>query len=161
NDAIDIFAPRTGTDNPINSTLDDFFFTEGMLPDPNPEDFFNFFTDPTVSFIDQTQRFIITAMEVDPGPQFQPESMGNHSSDGDTAVSKTSNQTTLTTADWNFYQINTTEANFFSDFPGNLGYNGGALVITLNEFETADFNQVLDHVLVTAVNMSDLTNGVP
>src|SRR5262249_11446985 len=51
-----------------------------------------------------------------------------------------------------------TQANFFSDFPGNLGFNGGALVQTLNEFSVATGN--IDHVLVNSVSMSDLTSGV-
>src|SRR5207253_7538795 len=99
--------------------------------------------------------------EVNPGPQFLAQSTGNNSSVFDIAVSKTSNPTTLTKDDWNFYQLNTTEAGEFSDYPGNLGYDGGALVITLNEFETRDLNQQLDHVLVNVINLSDLANGVP
>jgi hypothetical protein len=162
NDAIAIFVPRTSGLNPTTDSLDNLFAVQGKLPDPNPNDpFGNFFTDPAVIFDEQAQRFIVGMAEVDPGPQFLPQSLGNNSSVFDIAVSKSSDPRTLTTADWNFYQINTTEANVFSDYPGNLGYNGGALVFTLNEFETLDFNQIQDHVLVTAVNMSDLTNGVP
>src|SRR5262249_21377492 len=112
-----------------------------------------------IVFDEQTQRFMLGAMEVDPGPQFLAQSIGDNSSVFDVAVSRTSNPTTLTTADWNFYQVRTTEANEFSDFPGNLGYNGGALVVTLNEFNINTLN--VDHVLVTAINVSDLTNGVP
>ena len=37
-------------------------------------------------------------------------------------------------ADWNFYQINTTEAGFDADYPGNFGYNHDAFVFTLNMF---------------------------
>jgi hypothetical protein len=162
NDAVAIYAPRTGTTSPVTDSLDNFFATTGNLPDPNPNDpFGNFITDPTVTFDDQTQRFIVTAMEVDPGPTFAAASTGNNSSVLDLAVSKSSNPTALTTANWSFYQIKTTEANEFSDFPGNTGYNGGALVVTLNEFNATNLNQTVDHVLVTAINMSDLTNGVP
>jgi hypothetical protein len=163
NDTVAIFAPRTGTASPTTDSLDDFFGgpTAGNLPDPNPNDpFGNFYTDPAVIFDEQTQRFIVTAMEVDPGPQFEPASTGDNSSVCDIAVSKSSNPATLTKADWSFYQVNTTETNEFSDFPGNLGYNGGALVVTLNEFNTANAQNV-DHVLVSAVNMSDLALGVP
>jgi uncharacterized repeat protein (TIGR01451 family) len=162
NDAVAIFSPRTGTANPTTDSLDDFFAVQGNLPDPNPDDEFgNFFTDPQVIFDERTQRFLVGVMEVDPGPQFVAQSTGDNSSVFDVAVSKSANPTTLTTADWNFYQVRTTEANEFSDYPGNLGYNGGALVVTLNEFNTTNFNQNVDHVLVTAINMSDLTNGVP
>ena len=166
NDTIAIFAPRTSATNPTDDTLDNFFggpatSNKGNLPDPNPNDpLGNFYTDPAVIFDEQTQRFVATAMEVDPGPQFEPASTGNNSSVLDIAVSKSSNPTTLTTADWTFYQMHTSETNEFSDFPGNLGYNAGALVVTLNEFNTANVQNV-DHVLVTAVNMSDLVNGVP
>jgi uncharacterized repeat protein (TIGR01451 family) len=162
NDAVAIFAPRTSAANPVTDSLDDFFFTQGNLNDPNPDDEFgNFFTDPQVVYVEQIHRFIVGAMEVDPGPQFVAQSTGDNSSVFDLAVSTSSNPTTLTTADWTFYQVRTTEAGFFSDYPGNLGYNGGALVVALNEFETRDLNQTLDHVLVTAVNLSDLASGVP
>jgi uncharacterized repeat protein (TIGR01451 family) len=161
NDAIGIYSPRTGTTSPVTDSLDDFFATQGGLPDPNPGDQFgNFITDPFVVFDEQTQRFIVGVMEVDPGPQFQAQSTGNNSSVLDLAVSKSSNPLTLKTTDWNFYQINTTETNEFSDYPGNVGYNGGALVVTLNEFNVNN-TQNPDHVLVNAINMIDLTNGVP
>src|SRR5262249_35570116 len=150
-------------------SLDHFFALVGNLPDPNPSDEFgNFITDPQVVFNEQTQRFLLGAMEVDPGPQFLAQSTGDNSSVFDLAVSKTSNPTTLTTADWYFYQVRTTEGSlvngaypYFSDYPGNLGYNAGALVVTLNEFNATNFNENVDHVLVTAINMSDLTSGVP
>ncbi len=162
NDAVAIYSPNTGTANPVTDSLDDFFAVQGNLPDPNPNDpFGNFFTDPFVVFDEQTQRFVVGIMEADPGPQFLAQSTGNNSSVLDLAVSKSSNPTTLQTSDWNFYQINTTEANEFSDYPGNAGYNGGALVVTLNEFNTTNLNQNVDHVLVNAINMSDLANGVP
>src|SRR5262249_34414993 len=97
------------------------------------------------------------------------QSNGNNSSVFDVAVSKTANPTALTTADWNFYQVRTTEGSpdangdypFFSDYPGNLGYNAGDLVITLNEFDATNFNQQVDHARVPATNMADLTAGVP
>src|SRR5262249_14005684 len=80
-------------------------------------------------------------------------------------VSKTSNPTTLTTADWNFYSISTTENvaggfsdNFDADYPGNFGYNHDAFVFTLNMFPTG---AGAFHVLVTSVDASDLAAGVP
>jgi uncharacterized repeat protein (TIGR01451 family) len=161
NDAVAIYRPRTSATSPTTDSLDDFFGVQGNLPDPNPNDpFGNFITDPFVVFDDQTQRFVVGAMEVDPGPQFEAQSIGNNSSVLDLAVSKSSNPTTLKTADWNFYQVKTTEANEFSDYPGNVGYNAGALVVTLNEFNTTNLNQNVDHVLINAISTSDLTNGV-
>ena len=137
--SVAIFSPRTSGINPITDALDDFFNAQGNLPDPNPNDLGgNFFTDPQVVFDNQTQRFLVGAMEADPGPEFGSDFTGNDSY---------------------FYQVNTTEAGEFSDFPGNLGYSGGALVVTFNEFNTATLSNV-DHVLVTAISISDLTNGV-
>jgi uncharacterized repeat protein (TIGR01451 family) len=160
NDAVAIFSPRTSGVNPTTDTLDDFFAVRGGLPDPNPSDLSgNFFTDPQVIFDNQTQRFLVGVMEIDPGPQIEAGSTGNNSSVFDVAVSKSSTPATLMTADWNFYQVRTTETNEFSDYPGNLGFNGGALVVTLNEFNIFTLN--VDHVLVNALSMSDLTNGVP
>ncbi len=159
---IALFGPKTSGVNPVTDAIDDFFNYQGNLPDPNPSDVTgNAFTDPSVVFDDQTQRFIVSCMEVDPSSQFGSGYTGNNSSVYDFAVSKSSNPLTLTSADWNFYQIKTTEPNEFSDFPGNLGYNDGALVVTLNEINPSSPNQSTDHVLVTAINMSDLTNGVP
>jgi hypothetical protein len=160
--SIAIFAPRTSGINPTTDAIDDFFNLQGNLPDPNPNDLTgNAFTDPSAVFDEQTQRFIVSSMEVDPSSQFGADFTGNNSSVFDFAVSKSPNPLTLTTADWSFYQVNTTEANEFSDFPGNLGFNAGALVVTLNEFNTTNLNQHLDHVLVNAINLSDLTSGVP
>src|SRR5262249_28675267 len=68
---------------------------------------------------------------------------------------KTSTPTTLTAADWNFYQISTTEAGYDADYPGNFGWNADAFVYTLNMFGSAN------HTLVTSVNAADLAAGVP
>jgi uncharacterized repeat protein (TIGR01451 family) len=161
NDEVAIYNPRTSATNPTVDSLDDFFAVQGKLPDPNPNDpYGNFITDPFVIFDELTQRFVVGAEEVDPGPQFTAQSTGNNSSVLDLAVSKSSNPLALKTSDWNFYQVNTSEANEFSDYPGNAGYNGGALVVTLNEFNTANPDNP-DHVLVNAVNLNDLANGVP
>ncbi len=76
------------------------------------------------------------------------------------AVSKSSNPTTLTTADWNFYHFTTTEgspgASCWSDFPGNPGYNADAFVETFNMFGLAP-----NDCQVVSVSASDLANGVP
>ena len=79
-----------------------------------------------------------------------------HVSTFDIAVSKTSSPATLGTADWNFYQINTTETGFDADYPGNFGYNHDAFVFTLNMFGVAGGG----HVQVVSVNTADLANGV-
>jgi hypothetical protein len=74
----------------------------------------------------------------------------------DLAVSKNSNPTTLDKSSWNFYQIITSEANEFTDYPGNLGYNADAFVFTLNMFPTGLGSL---HVQVTAVSQSSLAAG--
>src|SRR5262249_24960363 len=122
-----IFDPRTSGINPTTDALDDFFQAQGNLPEPNPADLgADSFTDRQVLLYNQTHRSLVGDVDVAPGPAFGPDFTGNNSSVYDLAVSKSSNPTTLTTADWSFYQINTTEANEFSDYPGNLGFNGGA-----------------------------------
>ena len=78
------------------------------------------------------------------------------------AVSTTSNPTTLTTADWNFYHVTTTEGpagnSAWTDYPGNPGFNKDALVDTFNMFGNAPFN---GNSQVVSINAADLANGVP
>jgi hypothetical protein len=77
------------------------------------------------------------------------------------AVSKTSNPTTFTTADWNFYHITTTEGSggpsstSWSDYPGNPGFNKDAFVETFNMFGGGP-----NGTQVVTVNATDLANGV-
>src|SRR5437868_11712865 len=73
--SVAIFDPRANGINPTTDALDDFFQAQGNLPDPNEQGDLGgaFFTDPEVTFDDQTQRFIVGAMDVDPGPQFGPD----------------------------------------------------------------------------------------
>src|SRR5262249_15230717 len=78
----------------------------------------------------------------------------SHKSSFDLAVSKSSSPKTLTSADWNFYSIDTTESGRDADYPGNFGYNRDAFVFTLNMFGGTD------RVLVTSIDASDLANGV-
>jgi hypothetical protein len=78
------------------------------------------------------QRFLIAEQDVD---------TTRHISNMDLAVSTSSDPKTLTSADWYFYQVRTTENNradqvFDANYPGNLGYNADALVFTLNMYDT-------------------------
>ena len=82
-------------------------------------------SDPIVTYDEQIGRFIIGDQDVD---------FTTHVSAFDLAVSKTNNPTTLSTADWTFYKITTTESGYDADYPGNFGYNHDALVFTLNMF---------------------------
>src|SRR5262249_9461678 len=103
-------------------------------------------SDPIVTYDSLIGRFIVGDQDVD---------FSTHVGNFDIAVSKTSTPTTLTAADWNFYQISTTEAGYDADYPGNFGWNADAFVYTLNMFGSAN------HTLVTSVNAADLAAGVP
>jgi autotransporter-associated beta strand protein len=145
NQVVAIFTPKASGTTEVSDTFDDFFYTQGGLA---PTSGFSFQSDPIVVYDELIGKFIIGDQDVD---------FFNHISNFDIAVSKTSDPTTLTAADWNFYQISTTEGSFDADYPGNFGYNKDAFVFTLNMF--GPFN--VDHVLVTSVNADDLANGVP
>lgn len=141
NQEIALYSPKgTGATASLDG-LADFFFTVGGLPHG-----FSDIEDPTMIYDELNGRFIVGEQDY-----------GNGFSNFLLAVSKTSNPTTLTTADWVFYYISTAETGYFADFPGNLGYNADALVITLNMFPNPNGSP---HVLVTSVNASDLATGV-
>ena len=77
------------------------------------------------------------------------------------AVSKSNNPTTFTTADWNFYHITTTQtvgtSTFWTDYPGNPGFNADAFVETFNVASGGSTN---GNAEIVSVNASDLANGV-
>jgi uncharacterized repeat protein (TIGR01451 family) len=106
-------------------------------------------SDCAVVYDDHVGRFVIEDVDVD---------TTTLASNIDIAVSKTNNPTTLTKADWNFYQVNTSESLYLADYPGNIGFNDGAVVITVNEFL---LGVIGDHTQVVSVKLSDLTGGVP
>jgi uncharacterized repeat protein (TIGR01451 family) len=159
NQSISIYNPKSTGASQTFDSLSHFWGTVGGLP---PADNFSGFSDPVVTYDDnmagQTAangRFIIGDQNVDAG----------FASVFDIAVSKSASPATLTTADWNFYQINTQQGSgvhinnqqsgFFADYPGNMGYTRDALVVTLNQFGISS-----NHVDVISVNASDLLNGV-
>ncbi len=140
-----IYSPKDTGATKVSDSFSDFWYARGGLP---KTDAVSFLSDPIVTYDDQVGRFIVGDQDVDPNTL---------KSKFDIAVSKTSSPTTLTTTDWNFYQISTTQPGFDADYPGNFGYNHDAFVFTLNMFPAiAGF-----HVLVTSINMADLVNGVP
>jgi hypothetical protein len=99
-----------------------FFFTQGGLSHAAPRDAQ---TDPFTLYDPLVQRFIVG--EVD----FQVDSSNDPVNNGGNllllAVSKTNNPSTLTKADWFFYEINTAEPGVaLLDYPGNPGYNAVA-----------------------------------
>jgi hypothetical protein len=146
NQTVSLYHPAVDAATSTSSTFSNFWYTVGGLP---KTDSGSFLSDPIVVYDDQIGRFIVGDQDVD---------FSTHVSNFDIAVSKSSNPATLTTADWNFYQISTTEAGFDADYPGNFGYNHDAFVYTLNMFPAGSGNF---HVQIDSVNVSDLANGVP
>jgi immunoglobulin I-set domain protein len=141
---------KTGTNLAIDS-LSDFWYKNGGLP---MTDQGSFLSDPVVGWDEQIKRFIIGDQDVD---------IGTHFSNFDIAVSKTANPTTLTFADWNFFQVDTTENtsngytdDYNADYPGNLGWNHDALVFTLNMFPNSSSN---GHVQINSININALADG--
>ena len=76
------------------------------------------------------------------------------------AVSTSSNPTTLTTADWKFYQFTTTQtvgaSTFWTDYPGNPGFNADAFVETFN-LASGGFTN--GNTEIVSFEASDLTAG--
>jgi uncharacterized repeat protein (TIGR01451 family) len=150
NQTIAIYSPKATGTTEVSTPLATFF---ASLP---PVDGFGSYSDPVVTYDDNiigpaanNGRFIIGDQNID---------SGTGAGVFDIAISKSSSPTTLTSTDWAFYQITTTEANYFNDYPGNLGFNNDALVFTLNMFSlTGGAN----HVEVNAVSINDLLSGVP
>lgn len=137
----------TATDN-----LSHFLITTGGLP---RADAVSSSFDPSITYDDQIGRFIVGDMDYDFGP--------GHVSRFDFAVSKSSDPATLTAADWNFYQLDPSEndgtasGTFDADFPGNLGWNHDAFIVTLNMFAVDGSTA---HVQVDSVSSADLLAGV-
>src|SRR5262249_28267401 len=78
----------------------------------------------------------------------------------DYAISKTSNPTSFTPADWNLFRVNTNDgvgATFdFSDYP-KVGYNADGYVVSFNMFPNLGF---FDHVSVVAIRNDGTTPGI-
>jgi uncharacterized repeat protein (TIGR01451 family) len=150
NQTVAVFSPKATGAGTVSDNLAHFFGTTGGLL---PADSAAVYTDPGVIYDDNvpgatptTGRFIVTENTVDTAG----------ASVFDIAISKSAIPATLTTADWSFYQISTTEAGgLWADYPGNLGYNQDALVVTF------DMRPTVQHVQVDAVSISDMVNGVP
>jgi uncharacterized repeat protein (TIGR01451 family) len=127
----------------VTDSLSHFFLTTGNL---SPADSGSSFSDPVVTYDEQIGRFIIADQNVN---------FNTHVSALDVAVSKSSNPTSLSASDWAFYKITTTESGYDADYPGNLGWNHDALVVTLNMFGVFGGG----HVQVVSVNANDLMNA--
>jgi hypothetical protein len=139
------YSPKVTGTTAVLDSLNHFFFTVGGLSRASAN---SGLSDPITIYDELISRFIVGDQDVDSTVDV---------SNFVIAVSKTSNPTTLTTADWNFYSISTTETGFGADYPGNFGYNADAFGFTLNMFPAAAGSS---HVLVTSVNAADLATGV-
>lgn len=149
NQNISIYTPKNTGATPVTDTLADFFFTQGGLA--NGGSSFGQ-SDPFTIYDPQVQRYIVGDIDF---------ANANTNGDGNyllLAVSKSDNPATLTSSDWYFNEVTTTESGVsLQDYPGNPGYNADALVVTLNSFSTtADL-----HTQVNAISMNSLINGTP
>jgi hypothetical protein len=144
NQTIAMFSPKSTGTNATTDSLNDFWYTQGKLAQTDSG---SFLSDPVVVWDEQIQRFIIGDQDVDPNTLV---------STFDIAVSKSASPASLTSADWNFFQVKTTEAGYDADYPGNLGWNHDALVFTLNMFPASGSNY---HVEVNSISINALANG--
>jgi uncharacterized repeat protein (TIGR01451 family) len=141
NAAIELF-PTKGAANGLVDGLSHFFYTTGGL---SRDDSGSNIGDCFVAYDELIGRFVVGDMDFD---------FGTHVNALDFAVSRSSNPTTLSAADWAFYKIDTSEAGYNTDYPGNIGYNADAVVFTLNMFGTSD------HVQVVSLKAADLATAV-
>ncbi|HSZ57121.1 MAG TPA: PKD domain-containing protein, partial [Tepidisphaeraceae bacterium] len=157
---ISIFTPKASGTSVVTQGPGSFFFSpsignetqidapgSGGAKDPGSAEI----SDVTVQYDNLIGRFILGDIDVD-----QTTNVSQYVF----AVSTSNDPTTLTTADWNFYHITTTEGSgsstSWSDYPGNSGYNADAFVETFNMFGAAP-----NDCQVVSVNATDLANGVP
>jgi len=157
NQAIAIYNKTTGANITLDS-LSDFFFTQGGLPHISSSDFQG---DSFITFDPLANNgkgvFIAGDLEIQYDPNTGQFGPGNALL---LAVSKTNDPTTLTSSDWYFYEINTSEPNVgIQDYPGNIGYNADAVVITENSFNTA--GTAILHTLINTISINALTSGAP
>ncbi|MGH7226831.1 MAG: hypothetical protein ACRELF_26755, partial [Gemmataceae bacterium] len=150
NQSIRIDTPKSTGAAPVTDTLADFFFTKGGLANGGAT--FEQ-SDPFTIYDPQVQRFIVGDIDFD-------SSMTNGGANYLLlAVSTSNNPATLTTADWTFSELTTTEAGVaLQDYPGNPGYNADALVVTQASFDSGGGYV---HTLVNAISMNALVTGAP
>ncbi len=142
-----IFSPKNAQKpSTVIDTLDHFFFTVGGVPQINGA----FLGDAFSTYDSLAQRYVVGDIYTNLG-----------GSDAIVlAVSKSNNPTTLTASDWYFYEINTSEPGIeVQDYPGDIGYNADALVITENSFSGT--TGLIAHTLINTISISALTSGGP
>ncbi|MBI3412149.1 MAG: DUF11 domain-containing protein [Planctomycetes bacterium] len=144
NQELAVYSPKATGGTQVRDSFTHFYFTTGGL---TRADSGSGLSDPIVAYDELIGRFIVGDQDVN---------FSTHVSAFDVAVSKTSNPSTLSAGDWNFYKITTTESGFDADYPGNFGYNRDGFVFTLNMFGVVSGG----HLQVVAVDANDLANGV-
>lgn len=144
NQTVAIYNKSTGA-NIDMTPLSNFYFTTGGLARADAS---SRLSDPVVVYVDQIGKFVVGDQDVN---------FTTHVSTFDIAVSKTGTPASLSAADWNFYRFVTTEAGYDADYPGNIGFNNDALIVTLNMFAVSSGS---NHTQVLAVSNNDLNNGV-
>jgi uncharacterized repeat protein (TIGR01451 family) len=144
NQSIAVYPTKASNASAKTSSLSSFFFTTGGL---SRADSGSGLSDPVVAYNDQIKRFIVGDQDVN---------FNTHVSTFDLAVSTSDSPTTLTSSDWTFYRIVTTESGYDADYPGNFGYNHDGFVFTLNMFGVTGGGRCQ----VVSVNNADLANGV-
>lgn len=141
NQSVALYSPKgTGASTQTDS-LSHFLFTSGHL---TRADGGSGLSDPIVAYDEQIGRFIVGDQDVN---------FSTHVSAFDVAVSTSNNPATLSSSDWTFYKITTTQTGYDADYPGNFGYNHDAFVFTLNMFSTTGGS---GHVQVVSVSANDL-----
>jgi uncharacterized repeat protein (TIGR01451 family) len=148
NQSVALYTSKATGSGAVTDSLGHFLFTTGGLA---RADGGSGQSDPIVAYDEKIGRFIIGDQDVD---------FNTHVSAFDVAVSKSNNPATLSTSDWSFFRITTTQANEDADYPGNFGYNADAFVFTLNMFAVGGTSGT-NHVQVVSVNATDLMNAVP
>src|SRR6478672_6631297 len=143
NQTVALYASKSTGSGAVTDSLSHFLFTTGGL---TRADAGSGLSDPIVCYDEHIGRFIVGDQDVN---------FNTHVSAFDLAVSRTSNPTTLSCADWKFYKITTTHSGFDADYPGNFGYNHDAFVFTLNMFGVTGGG----HVQVVSMNSADLAAG--
>ncbi|HEV3343584.1 MAG TPA: hypothetical protein VG125_24645, partial [Pirellulales bacterium] len=150
NQEVAVYDKGTGATVKMDS-LPDFFFTQGGLAHVTGGTG-DFQGDSFTTYDPLAGRFIVGDLEVELNNGFFNGAQNALL----LAVSKSNNPTTLTSSDWYFYEIPTSEAGVaLQDYPGNVGYNADALVITQNSFSESAYL----HVLVNTISINALVNG--
>jgi hypothetical protein len=146
NHAVSIYDKGTG--NTIAyANMPTFFFNVGTYLVPIGQGL----ADATSCYDEAIGRFVIADLQVTKGGVTGAQAPSYL----DLCVSRSSNPGSLTLFDWAFYQIPTSAGNYWSNYPGNIGYNADALVFTFNMIDGSGKTKQ-QYTQVLAISQSDL-----